>query len=469
MVLIPAVFAVAAFALNDNERRPWLIPTGAAVHAALTTFLLRFDPGPALGGALALDAQGRIVLGLLSVLFFGSSVYAVGYLKVHPERDNRTFTACLLAFLAATSLASLSQHFGLLWVAVEATTLSAAPLLYFKHNARSLEATWKYLVIGSVGIALALLGTFFLATAETAGGPVTDVLLFPAMLARGGSLSVPWLRIAVVFLIVGYGTKMGVAPLHTWKPDAYGEAPGVVGFLLAGVSTSCAFLALMRVTRVCEAAGQADFVRPIFVLTGLLSMGVAAVFVLGQKDFKRMLAYSSVEHMGILFLGLGLGGLGVYGAFLHMINNGLAKGVMFLTAGNIHRRYGSKTVAGVQGLWREMPLSGVLWTAGFLAVTATPPFGVFVSEFTILRAAVSGHRWNVVALFLFFLSVVFAGMARSVLSMVQGEPPKGHVPDGPGDSLLTTITPVVLLLATLSLGLYLPAWLNKALTAAALP
>ncbi len=468
LVLIPAVFAVAAFALNDNERRPWLIPTGAAVHAALTTFLLRFDPGPALGGALALDAQGRIVLGLLSVLFFGSSVYAVGYLKVHPERDNRTFTACLLAFLAATSLASLSQHFGLLWVAVEATTLSAAPLLYFKHNARSLEATWKYLVIGSVGIALALLGTFFLATAETAGGPVTDVLLFPAMLARGGSLSVPWLRIAVVFLIVGYGTKMGVAPLHTWKPDAYGEAPGIVGAMLAGGVTTVAFTAILRVRAVINAAGEGAMADHTLLAIGIFSMLVAALFLLVTRDFKRMLAYSSVEHMGILSIGAALGGAGLWAALFHVWNNSLTKGALFLSAGNIRRAAGARTVDEVAGMAIRTPVSARIFVTGLLAVTACPPFGPFFSELRIVRTAFATGHAAVAAGFLGCLLFAFFGLTRLVFAIVDGRPRPAARATGPRlrETAGTVLPPLALLGASLWLGLATPSVLQETWTAA---
>jgi hydrogenase-4 component F len=262
---------------------------------------------------------------------------------------------------------------------------------------------------------------------------------------------------------VGYGTKMGLAPMHTWKPDAYGEAAGMVGFLMSGTLTSCAFLSLVRVTQVCQAAQQIDFARPLFVLIGLMSMGVAAAFMLGQQDYKRMLAYSSVEHMGILSLGLGLGGLATYGAFLHLLNNGLAKGVLFLTAGNIHRRYRSKSVSQVSGLFRTLPLSGGLFMAGFIAITGSPPFGIFISEFTILRSAMADGKWIVVALFLSFLAVIFVAMGQVVLSMTLGEAPKAENYSGPGDSTLTTITPCLLIAVVFLLGIYIPSWLDQSL------
>src|SRR6185436_127632 len=190
-------------------------------------------------------------------------------------------------------------------------------------------------------------------------------------------------------------TKMGLAPMHTWKPDAYGEAPGIVGTLLAGGLTSCAFLAILRIYQICQASSveEAAFAREIMIFMGLFSMAFAAVFMVRQRDFKRMLAYSSVEHMGILVLGIGIGGLGVYGALLHLINNGLTKGVLFLSAGNIHRAYGSKSTDVVRGALMRVPFSGALFLAGFLAITGAPPFGPFVSEFTIASAAMNSSQY----------------------------------------------------------------------------
>ena len=206
-----------------------------------------------------------------------------------------------------------------------------------------------------MGIALALLGSFFLAYASLKAG-LESTLLFDQLVKDAPQLSPPWLHAAFVLLFIGYGTKMGLAPMHTWKPDAYGEAPGIVGTLLAGGVTSCAFLAILRVYQICRAGADAEFAREIMIFMGLLSMAVAAVFMVRQRDFKRMLAYSSVEHMGILVLGVGIGGLAVYGALLHLINNGLTKGVLFLSAGNIHRAYGSKLTDDVQGAIERVPL-----------------------------------------------------------------------------------------------------------------
>jgi hydrogenase-4 component F len=260
---------------------------------------------------------------------------------------------------------------------------------------------------------------------------------------------------------------MGLAPLHSWKPDAYGEAPGILGALLSGGVTSLAFVALARVVQVCSAAGEGAFARDALVGMGLFSMALAAVFMVGQRDFKRMLAYSSVEHMGILAVGLGLGGAATAGAMFHTVGNGLTKGVLFLAAGNIHRSYGSKRVDDVRGAARRLPVSGPLFLAGFLAVTGSPPFSPFFSEFTILNGAIGAGRWVVGALFLVFLCAIFVGMGATVLKVVQGDP--GDAPEVAGrrDTWLTAGPPLFLMVVVLLLGLWLPQGLRALFDAAA--
>jgi hydrogenase-4 component F len=353
------------------------------------------------------------------------------------------------------SFITWTHHLGLMWVAIEATTLTSAPLLYFNRTARSLEATWKYLLVGSVGIALALLGSFFLGYSAVVGGSEPS-LLFDDLARNAATFSKPWLHAAFILLLVGYGTKMGLAPMHTWKPDAYGEAPGLVGALLAGGMTSCAFLAIARVFHVLSAAGERAFASRNLVAMGLLSMAVAAAFMVRQRDFKRMLAYSSVEHMGILALALGLGPAGAFGAMLHMVNNGLVKGVLFLSAGNIHRAYESKSTDDVTGALRRVPISGALFLAGFIAVTGSPPFAPFVSEFTILGAAFGQERYVVGGAMLCLLLVAFIGMGTTVLSMVQGPPSPRAASTRFHDHTSIVAPPLILMGAVLMLGLYVP-------------
>src|SRR5256714_9744319 len=422
LIILPLLAAVLAAVIRSDRLRPWLLPPVGLAHLALTILALSHPDSVAFTRWLALDPPGRIVLLIVSGLFFICSIYSVGYLRYRGELSNRIFCVAVLVFLAATTLVICSRHLGLLWVAIEATPLATAPLIYFNRTPRSIEATWKYLLVGSVGIALALLGSFFLAYSSVQKG-VGSSLLFDDLLREAPLLSKLWLHVAFVFLLVGYGTKMGLAPMHTWKPDAYGEAPGVVGALLAGGVTNCAFLALLRVDHICRAAGETVYTGRLLVFMGILSMVVAAIFMVGQRDFKRMLAYSSVEHMGILILGIGIGGGAVFGTLLHMINNGMTKGVLFLSAGNIHRSFDAKTTDEVRGAMHRLPLSGTLFLLGFLAITGSPPFGPFVSEFSILNGALGRGKFFVGGLFLFLLLIIFIGMGRTGLTAGCRAPP----------------------------------------------
>jgi hydrogenase-4 component F len=462
LIILPLLATAVAAAIRSNRFRPWLLPPVAAAHLILTIKALLHPDSAAFTRWLALDPPGRIVLLILSVLFLICSIYSVGYLRYRAELSNRIFCVGLLFFLAATSLVVCSRHLGLMWVAIEATTLATAPLIYFNRTPRSIEATWKYLLVGSVGIALALLGSFFMAYAAVQQG-INSSLLFDDLLREAPLLSKPWLHVAFVLLLVGYGTKMGLAPMHTWKPDAYGEAPGVVGALLAGGVTNCAFLALVRVDHICRAAGESAYTGRLLVFMGILSMVFAAVFMVGQRDFKRMLAYSSVEHMGILVLGIGIGGGAMFGALLHMINNGMTKGVLFLSAGNIHRAFDAKTTDEVQGAMRRLPLSGTMFLFGFLAITGSPPFGPFVSEFSILNGAFAANRFLVGALFLLLLLVIFIGMGRTVLTVCQGRPAAAARRTVYRDGLLTGLPILASFAAVLLLGVYIPTPLNSLL------
>jgi hydrogenase-4 component F len=461
LILIPAVAALLAYLHRSVPRRSAWLMLGSGLHLLLVGRLWQHHAEPALGGWLAVDALGQIVLTVVSVLFFLVALYAVEFLRAGSPRGGRAFVSCLLGFLAAATLVTLSHHLALLWVGMETTTLTLAPLVYHRHDARSLEAVWKYLVLSSVGIGLALLGTFFLAASQTTGRP----LVIEDLIANAGSLQPGLLRGAFVFLLVGYGTKMGLAPLHAWKPDTYGEAPGLVGGLMAGALTSCAFLGLLRITQVTMAAGLATFVQPLFLGFGLLSLLVAAGFMIGQLDLKRLLAYSSVEHMGLLVLGLGLGGLGAYGSVLHALNNGLTKGLMFLAVSNVAIVTGSSQAGTARGLLKRLPVSGVLLLIGLFAVTGSPPFGLFVSEFTLLRAAIGGgHPWIAVVM-VTLLAIVFVGMARPLLGMLF-EPQAS--PDPPvREPMLLVAGPVVLAGIVLVLGVYLPMPLQRLLGEAA--
>jgi hydrogenase-4 component F len=353
---------------------------------------------------------------------------------------------------------------------MEATTLATAPLIYDPRDSRSLEAVWKYLLVCSVGIALALLGTFFLATSQLANaGAHGRPLILEDLVGSATSLQPSWLRAAFVLLLIGFGTKMGLAPMHTWLPDAHGEAPSPVSALLSGALLNLAFLAVLRGYQVVLASGDAAFARSLLIGFGLLSMVVATVFLMGQENFKRMLAYSSIEYVGILAVGVGISGVAAWSSLVQMLAGSLVKAALFFAAGSLVIRYGTKTTREVTGAARLAPRSAGLFALGLFALTGFPPFATFLSELTLLSGALgSGRLW--LALLVLVLQVtIFAAMGSAMLGMIQGTPasltPAPHQQERESGWLVGP--PAVLLGLALALGLWLPAGLQRALAQAA--
>ena len=467
LILVPLVAAVLAALWPHDRTRPWFLPAAGLAHALLAFGLLLRPPAVPFHSWLGYDPLARAMLPAVSLLYLGCAFYGVPYLRLRAERPNRVFVVSFLAALGLMSAAHMARHLGVLWIATEAVTLCSVPLLHFNNTPRAFEATWKYLLVGGTGIALSLLGSFCLGYASLHGGGTGD-LTFVALMAQGAGLSRPWVLIAWVLLLVGYGTKMGLAPMHTWKPDAYGEAPGIVGAMLAGGVTTVAFTAVLRVRAVVDAAGAGVVASRTLLVIGLFSTLVAALFLLSARDFKRMLAYSSVEHMGILSFGAALGGVGLWAAFFHVWNNSMTKGALFLSAGNIRRAAGGRTIDEVSGMSVLAPRSSALFVAGLFAVTACPPFGPFFSELLIVKSAfATAHGWAA-AFFLVCLLLAFFGLTRVVFAIVYGRPRNAARAMDPRfrETLAVIVPPVVLLLLSLWLGLATPEVLREAWTAA---
>ncbi|HOX23250.1 MAG TPA: proton-conducting transporter membrane subunit, partial [Elusimicrobiales bacterium] len=454
-VWLPALAGVLAAFSGPRRARQLLL--GCAMLHSILCLALWAQPGKP-GPWLMADAAGLLFLSIASLLFLLGAVYAGGYLRTLPERGRShifaglltrepdpVFIAFMLLFLSSMSFVCLSRHIGIMWVALEATTVATAPLICFHRKPSSLEAAWKYLLLCSVGIALALLGNFFISAALPPGGVE---LWHDQLRIQAAALNPLWLKIAFIMAFVGYGTKMGLAPMHTWLPDAHSESPAVISALLSGALLNCAFLALARVSAVCASAGLGSFVGAVFMAFGLVSVVVAAALMLRQKDFKRLLAYSSVENMGITALAYGAGV--PYVALLHALNHSLVKAPLFMLSGNILRFFKTKKMHEVSGLAGVLPVTGLLWAAGFLAILGMPPFGIFVSKLLTIKALVSGGRYAYAALFLFMLAVVFSVTGYSVLAMFRR---KTEQPEPQGEGAEFVLPPLLLLICSLALGL----------------
>jgi hydrogenase-4 component F len=420
----------------------------------------------ALDGFLRVDALSGWMVMVIVVVAALAGAEAPRYVAAD---KGRAFYALRHLMVFTMLLAVSTDDVGVMWVAVEGTTLASVFLVNFDRTRASLEAAYKYLLICSVGIAIAFCGTVLLYYAEVVRqqatvDPAMHALRWTGLLALASALPPRVLEIAFVFLVVGYGTKAGLAPMHTWLPDAHSEAPAPVSALMSGVLLSVGVYAIARVKPAVDAAAP-GFAARILLALGVLSLAVAAAFLWAPGNYKRMLAYSSVEHMGLIALGLGFGGvLGVSGALLHVANHGLAKSVLFLLAGRIRAAFGSVELGAVRGLIDALPFTGRAFMVALFALLGLPPFGLFVSEVMIFGAGFRhGHPW-LAGIALALLVVGFAGLLRAGHRMLLGPTPARAPVAG---SWLGTVPIVAALAALVLTGLAWPPGLADALALAA--
>jgi hydrogenase-4 component F len=469
LLLLSAPLALGALALLLRRRwanRVALLGTAALFLGSAIAWAAGADGGGARGWLseyLAIDAAGLYFLVIMALVLAGASVYGLSYFRERAltPRQEAVYAAEMAVFVVAMTGVILARHLALLWVFVEATTLSSALLIYFERRKSSLEAAWKYIFICSVGIALAFVGIILLSIGSQSIGS----LFFSDLGRRAGEINPFWLKMAFSFILVGFGTKIGVAPLHAWLPDAHSEAPSPVSALLSGALLNSTFLGLLRVHEIMVQAGLQDFSRILLFVTGFLSLLISAAFLLQTANYKRMLAYSSIENMGLLFLGTALGPPGLYAALLHSAAHSLSKASLFLTSGNILALTASKKIEDVRGLLRREPLTGWIWIVSFLAVAGFPLFPTFLSKFLLIRAFFqAGLGWLVAPLLLLVVVIVF-GMGGAVFRMSFGDPPE-HAPDARlGVSALAP--QIVLLALLLSIGVSIPAVVQALIQAAA--
>ena len=380
-----------------------------------------------------------------------------------PRYASGRFYPLFHLFVFTMLLAVTTDDVGLMWVAIEGTTLASVFLVNFEGTRASLEAAYKYLLICSVGIAIAFLGTVLVYFADIQlFSDEVDALRWTTLLRVAPRLPPRVMELAFVFLVVGYGTKAGLVPMHTWLPDAHSEAPAPVSALMSGVLLAVGVYALLRFKPVVDLAAGPAFARRILLVLGLASMAVAALFLWTSQNFKRMLAYSSVEHIGIACLGLGFGGAwGVTGALLHLANHALAKSALFLLAGRIRAAYDSAEVLAVRGLLGPLPRTGGAFLAAMLALMGLPPFGLFTSEVMIFGAGFREGRVGVAAVGLVLLVLAFAGLLRTTQTMLHGVPARPPVHASRG--AWPAVPVVVALLLLLLTGLAWPPGLARAL------
>jgi hydrogenase-4 component F len=438
----------------------WLSLVSLGSALAFAASILAGSEAPTFGPSemLRADSLSALLMACIAgvatlALFFSPGL---GRESPYDGAQLRRYHVFVNLFIFAMLLAVSANNVGIMWIAVEATTIFSAMVIPLALTKASVEASWKYILISSVGITLAFAGTVLAYFDFVAlSGRTENALNWPVLLSAAPHLHPDVMRLAFVFLLVGFGTKAGIAPMHTWLPDAHSEAPSPLSAMMSGVLLAVALYAITRWKVVVDATLGPAFSNQLLLLMGLFSLLVAAFSLVLQRNYKRMLAYSSIEHTGLICIGLGLGPIGVFAAFLHLICHTAAKSMLFILSGEVQHHYRSTELDRVSGLLKVMPSTGALFMVGIMAIVGLPPFGLFISEFALIRAGFAAGRPGLMATVLALLAVAFVALLRHSNRMLYGKPPEG-ITMGEGGSW--RIAPLFLSVVVLVvLGLTLPA------------
>lgn len=403
------------------------------------------------------DALALILLAILSLVCVPAFYHSYVYFNKHRNtpRERGIYYAALVVLIASMSSAYLANHMGVTWIFVEMTTLSASALIYHRRNARTLEATWKYLIVCSISITLVFIGILFLSIAIQQKG--LDDLSYETIINDAPALNVFWLKLAFLFVFTGFSAKAGVVPMYTAGIDAKDKAPTPAGALLASVLMNVGFLGIFRFYQAIAQTTALPWANNILLLAGFLSIFVAAVYILRVKNLKRMLAYSGVEHMGIIMIGLGSGGLGYYAALLHLILHSLAKPALFFQAGQVYKVYQSKSIYDIGNYFAYNTSGALVLLLSFFVITAMPPSGLFISEFMIFRSVFESGSFLLLAAVLLLLTLIIWSQARNFFKMIFIKPIHFKAENLEKISSVESISQYILILLVIYLGLNPPA------------
>ncbi len=462
VLLVPIVFCLVLFFAKNKTLNNILINIYAILH--LYCGICYFTKSQYLmnNQYFSLNPSNIIFYLILSVVFLAVAIYNNGYSKNLAFSDKKImhYATMLLIFVLSMTGGILSNNLGLAWIFIEGTTLASAYLIYFNKTKHSIEAAWKYVFICSIGIALAFVGIILLTVAE---GNLNS-LNYIDLINNAQSFNHFWLNVSFVFILFGLGTKMGLAPVHFWLPDAHSEAPSPISALLSATLLNCAFLVILNVYKIMLVANCYTYARIVLLFMGFLSLFITAVFLYHTTNYKRMLAYSSIENMGILAIATALGGIAYYALIIHLIGHSLIKASYFLTSGNILELFETKRIKSVRALAQIDRKTAWLWIASFLGICAFPPSMLFVSEFLTVKAMLIQKHYVLCVLFLFLLTVILYAMAKVVIKMVFGE--KSEEKSEIASKNLSKVTismyvpQCVLLTLAFVLGIYLPQFLD---------
>ncbi|MBS1992492.1 MAG: hypothetical protein JSS86_04130 [Cyanobacteria bacterium SZAS LIN-2] len=457
--VMPAILALLSYVVRDVRLTRKLVPIVLWWQLALVGLLLLpvlqgheariyFAPG------LVVDKLGAYFV-MLTTIVVACCITHADYFFANHERHEaiqpqhlRIFYACVNVFLMAMTLVFLCDSLGYLWIAIEATTLSSAPLVYFERNKNALEATWKYLIVCSVGIAFALLGTVFIFAASQRG--MAPSLNISELITNAKSLNFPLLQLGFIFCLLGYGTKAGIFPLHSWLPDAHSEAPAPASAMLSGALLNCALFGIWKVSSILLAAEPHSHTYHLVAMLGTVTVCAASLLLLRQHNFKRLWAYSSIENVGLMLFAIGFGSGPLF--FLQALNHSLAKVALFLLTGNIVQAAGTKKLSKLHGVIEDSPIWAGLLALAALAVAGAPPFGAFVSEMSMLTLSFTDQRVYLAFFTVAALAISFIAICAHVGRVIFGAAKQGFVAWRPRQA---SIIPAIMVICTLLLGLTL--------------
>ena len=463
ILLFPLIACLIMFVTKHKALNSLMINAYALLHFTITmcfTFNKNFHKAIPY---FAVDDTNLIFLIILSFVFLMIAIYNSSYMKTFDvkERRLRHYAYMVLIFVLSMTGTLLSTDLGVSWVLIEATTLSSAYLIYFNKTKHSIEAAWKYVFICSIGIAMAFVGIILL---NISTGDINS-LNYEILYKHAQEFDPMWLKLAFVFMLFGFGAKMGLAPIHFWLPDAHSEAPSPISALLSATLLNSAFLVIVRVFKIMNIAQCNDYARLMMLIMGFISLFVTAVFVYHIKNYKRMLAYSSIENMGILAIGTALGGFAYYAVILHLIGHSLAKASFFLTSGNVLELYETKRIKSINGIIQADGNTGWLWVFSFLAICAFPTSVLFVSEFIIIKEMLEQGHYLLCVIFALLLTIILYGIGKVVIKTAFG-----HLSDDKINvieenkekiTLAMYIPQLMMLVIVFVLGIYIPPILNS--------
>ncbi len=468
-ILIFPIIACILMALVKKKAFDCAMVNVYAILHFVSSILLMFGIGK--DGTMpyfSVDNTNLIFLLILSLVFLMVAFYNNGYVKTfeYPDTKIGYYSFMIMVFVLSMTGTILSSNLGIAWIFVEATTLSSAYLIYFNKTKHSIEAAWKYVFICSIGIALAFVGIIFLNIAQ---GEL-NTLDFAQLYKNASAFNPFWLKMSFVFMLFGFGTKMGLAPMHFWLPDAHSQAPSPISALLSATLLNSAFLVIVRVFKILDIAQCDVWARAMLLICGFISLFVTAVFVYHIKNYKRMLAYSSIENMGILAIGTALGGAALYAVILHLIGHSLAKASFFLTSGNVLELYETKRIKSVHALMEADKKTGWLWVFSFLAICAFPTSVLFISEFLMIKTMLVEGHYVLCALFVLLLTIILWGIGKVIINMTFSKLSEDKAPiieKNRNKLCFSMFAPqFIMLLIVFILGVYIPPFLNDIINCA---